>query len=65
MTPTAKAYTRMHAKTRIRELQRAARPYGICFLIALAILAVALPVIWDAPARIAADQIAAQMEGGW
>lgn len=65
MTPTARAYTRMHRRADLFAMRRAARQLLATILIAAVILSVTLPVVWDAPARIAADQIAAQMEGGW
>jgi len=65
MTPTARAYTRLHRDARRAELRRAARPYGIAALITAAIVAALWLTFGDVIERTAAEALAAQVAGRW
>lgn len=65
MTPTARAYTRLHRDARRAELRRAARQYGIAFAVTALIAAALWLTFGDVIDRTAADALAAQVAGGW
>jgi len=65
MTPTARAYTRLHRDARRAELRRAARHYGLAFAITAMILAALWLTFGDVIERTAADALAAQVAGRW
>ena len=63
MTPTARAYTRLHRRADLYAIHRAAVRNGLAALTALAIAAALIFVAGDAVERTAADVVAAEGMG--
>lgn len=65
MTPTARAYTRIHRDARRRALLLGIRDNGIAALIAGAVFAAFWITAGDFTERAAADRVAAEVMGRW